>query len=247
MPTTAKPHPALAAKSTDGQHKLADLLAEENAGYIINAEHLLLNLTNPSSVVIKLLPEAANQKTIKPRLVIQHTNGGPHSSDLQALFGFRSQPGIDIEAHLQVQLDGVIGQFMPFNRVADANFHANRFIHNGVAFGAISHETQDHGFKHLELAKDPWTMEQLAAIIGATTAECVVYNIRCNQPAEWNDSGIGHHSLFPFLGEGVLGAWSKFQGKVCPGKARIAQMDFLRSQVAQRMAKFYVRSGGRCP
>ena len=251
MPAIPNPHPTLASTSADGE-VLVDILADVNEGYVVNDQHLLVNTVNATSVKTMLLPEAGSQHKIQPRLVIQHTNGGKESATIENLFGFRGQPKVDIEAHLQVQMDGVIGQFIPFNVEADANTDANRFTLNGKVFGAISHETQDSGSKHVSIDKDPWTMSQLAAIIGATTAECVTYNIRCTPPTVWNDTGIGHHSMFPFLGNDaqghhIKGTWSLARGKPCPGAARIKQMDFLRNAVAQRMAAFYQRSGGHCP
>ena len=252
MPVIPNPHPALAGTSTINSEVLVDVLANVNDGYVINDQNLLVNTSDSNRVLTMLLPEAKTQKKITPRLVIQHTNGGPHSASIQNMFGFRGLPKVDIECHLQVQTDGQIGQFMPYNVEANANTDANRFVLKGTTFGAISHETQDQGAKHLAIDKDPWSVAQLGALIGATAAECVTYNIRCSPPTTWNDSGIAHHSLFPFLGtdakgKAIKGAWSGKSGKPCPGAARIKQMDFLRHEVAVRMAAFYDRSGGHCP
>jgi hypothetical protein len=252
MPIIPNPHPTLAAQSKVGPEILVDILADVNDGYVIDDRHLLVNTKDASRVVTRLLPEATSQEKIQPRLVIQHTNGGENSATIDNLFGFRNSPNVKIEAHLQVQTDGVVGQFMPYNVEANANSDANRFVVGNKTFGAISHETQDRGSKHLSIHKDPWSVPQLAALIGATAAECVTYNIRCSAPTTWNDSGIGHHALFPFLGLGPnglpkKGAWTGVAGKPCPGSARIKQMDFLRHEVAVRMAAFYERSGGKCP
>jgi hypothetical protein len=67
----------------------------------------------------------------------------------------------------------------------------------------------------------------------------VVYRIPCTSPPYWNSGGIGHHCQFP--------EWSTFVGKTCPGAARIRQMDWVRGEVAGRVANYHSIVGGSCP
>jgi hypothetical protein len=136
---------------------------------------------------------------------------------------------------------------MELNRRADCNFSANRWVDPRApygAFGAVSFETQDLGSKTVD--RTPWTFPQIGAMVGAITAICVAYNVHCVQPATWDGSGIGHHTLFPYQGIGQK-AWSNVRGKTCPGAARIAQMDEVRRQVQNRLALYSQTTGWKCP
>jgi N-acetylmuramoyl-L-alanine amidase len=227
------PHSRLTGMALDGVTPKVDVLAFITGGYTINDQDLLIG----PNVHTALIPEAATQPTIVPRSIIDHSNAGKTPSRWQSMWHWIQTPGVVGEQHLQVDMDGQIAQFMPFTVRADCNYKANRWQFGGEWYGALSHETADLGSATLQIT--PWSLPQFAALAAAHTAECVAYRIRCTQPATWQDSGIGHHNLFP--------EWSSYIGKTCPGAARIRQMDQLRSVVASNLAAYYHAVGGMCP
>ena len=257
-------HPALAGLGTNGWQK-ADTLAYLTAAYLgggtglyIDANDLLIG----DRVVTRLLPEAQTQPRIIPRSIICHTNAATGTAktgtaSIEGSYNWWNRVGNGGESHLQFTLGGqaspnepaMVGQFMPFSRRADCNADANAWTYGGWTFGAISHETQDWGTSAPQgsINVQPWTLAQFQLLAAVTAVECVTYQIHCTQPARWTDSGIGHHSLFPWLGTVGAGSWTNVRGKTCPGRARIAQMDELRRQVTGIVADFYMFAGGACP
>jgi hypothetical protein len=222
------PHPKLDRHTPEGV-QWADALAWISGGFWIDANHLL----HGPGVATRLIPEASTQGKITPRTAILHTNAG--SSGVRSLWSWITRKDVNGEPHFQVASDGGVEQYMPLTRRADCNYSANAF--------AISYETQDNGSATLD--RDGWTLEQLAAVIGSLTAICVTYGVQCTQPSTWAAGGIGHHSLHPFQGVGRP-AWTNVRGKTCPGRARIAQMDFIRQAVAERLADFIQATGWSC-
>lgn len=214
-------------------------LQKVNGGYYI-AHHRLVG----PDVAIRLIPENNTQPKISPRSCILHTNAGAGTAN--SLYGWITNPANNGEPHFQVAMDGHIEQYMELNRRADCNFSANRWDDPTAptgAWGAISFETQDLGSSSLN--RTPWTLPQFQALVGTITAICVAYNVQCVQPATWDASGIGHHSLFPYQGIGRK-AWTNVRGKTCPGAARIAQMDEVRRQVQHRLALYSQTTGWKC-
>jgi hypothetical protein len=125
---------------------------------------------------------------------------------------------------------------MGIDRRADCNYRANQFVVGGHTYGAISFETQDNGAA--TLARTPWSLPALNALVQITKALVIQCDIHCTQPAYWNSSGIGHHTLHP--------EWSSYTGKTCPGAARIAQMDYIRHEVTVGAAAFHEHNGTEC-
>lgn len=177
-------------------------------------------------VVVKLLPEAWDQPTIVPRLVICHTNGGSTSSTAEQLWSYLSAGSVTLEPHFDIQTDGAIYQFMPCTRRADANSSANRFpitIDGKQTYGgAISIETQDPGYKNQPVDTSPWPPAQLEAIAQTIAAVVDAYGIPVEPVDAWNGQGIAPHNLFS--------VWSG-SAHTCPGKARTAQMPGLLERI----------------
>lgn len=184
-----------------------------------------------------LLPEAATQPLITPRSIIHHTNAGSTYAKWQQLVAFMRRLDITGEAHADIDLDGTFAQAMPLNRRADCNAKANRWAQSGQWYGALSWETADLGAASVE--RTPWTVDQLATIIAVDTAACATYAIACTDGAHWTASGLFTHNRFP--------EFSIFRGKTCPGAARSRQMDYVRSEVAKRLAEFHRLNGTSCP
>lgn len=230
------PHPKLQDR-TRANATWSDVLKAITHGYTIDAQHRLVG----PDVVYRPIPEASTQPYITPRSVILHTNAG--SSSASSLWSWITRASVSGEPHFQVGFAG-IEQYMPLNRRADCNYSANLWRNaNGTTWGAISFETQDMGAATVN--STPWTARQLDMMISAITCICVVYAVQCVQPATWDASGIGHHSLHPYQGL-LRKAWTNVAGKTCPGRARIAQMDYVRRRVTENLADFVRQTGWKC-
>lgn len=228
-------HPYLRKIGRDNQ-SYGDVLAFITGGFWIDPNHIV----HGPNLAYRAIPEAATQPKIKPRSAILHTNAGGSSS--KSLWAWISRASVTGEPHFQIGYTGS-EQYMPLDVRADCNYSANRWLEAGQWFGAISFETQDSGGASVEIT--PWTTEQVRMMVNILTCICVVYGVQCTQPGTWNASGIGHHSLFPF--QGVLSkAWTNVRGKTCPGRARKAQMDFIRAEVANNLAAFGGVTGWKC-
>lgn len=232
------PHPSLAVANRHNVLRIVThtfRIGDEtiHGDFYINKDHLIVS---PNCRVELVEPEAHSQNIIIPRSSILHSNAGPSKTGWMNLIKYWRRKDITGEAHFQVPLNDKIVQAMPLNRKADCNYKANGFWLDGKYYGAISFETGDNG--HPTLDKTPWTPTQLAHIIGVNVCLAVVYGIWCTTPAYWTDTGIGHHSQFK--------EWSSYVGKTCPGAARIRQMDFVRSQVAERLALYGQHTGWQC-
>lgn len=229
-------HPYLQRKGTDGQ-TYGDVLKFITGGFTINPNHIV---EGPGLTYRPVLPEAVEQPIIEPRNAILHTNAGGTSS--KSLWAWITRKDVTGEPHFQI---GYLNseQYMPLNRRADCNYSANRWLENGHWYGAISFETQDNGGATVETTS--WSLAQITMMVNILTCLAVVYGIQCTQPSAWNASGIGHHSLFPFQGIGSK-AWTNVRGKTCPGRARKAQMDYIRGAVANNLAAFGKVTGWKC-
>lgn len=228
-------HPYLNRKGVSGQ-LYGDVLKFVTGGFTINPNHII----EGPGLVYRPIPESSTQPLIEPRSAILHTNAGGTTS--KSLWAWITRASVTGEPHFQIGYAGG-EQYMPMNRRADCNYTANRWLQSGKWFGAISFETQDNGGATVEIT--PWTAQQVRMMVNILTCICVVYGVQCSQPGAWNDSGIGHHSLFPFQGVGSK-AWTNVRGKTCPGRARKAQMDYVRSEVAKNLAAFGEVTGWKC-
>jgi hypothetical protein len=208
-------------------------LQDVNDGWWIDPDGWLQGPT----AIHQPIPEATTQERITPRSVIHHTNAGGAHTRWDALLGYWRRADITIEAHAQITSAGEFVQAVPLTRRADCNAKANAWTGpDAVRYGALSWETEDAGGATVE--STPWTLEQLATIIAADTAACATYGIACGDGAKWTDSGLFPHNRFP--------EFSIYTGKTCPGRARTAQLDYVRAEVAGRLARFHELNGSSC-
>lgn len=156
------------------------------------------------------LPEHGSQASIVPRQWIVHTfvdSVRMTTDKMQDYFEFSS----DLESHT------ILGwaehqQLMDFDRKADANYKANRFQIGDVWYGAISTETEDDG----DPEGKPWNAYQIKELIRFGVWLNRTFGIPPVLPKNWNDPGMGYHSLHPLI-------WTPHRGKTCPGSTRIKQ------------------------
>lgn len=156
------------------------------------------------------LPEHDQQAGITPYQWIVHTFvDGPFTDvdEMQDYF----ETGTTLESHT------LLGwsehqQLMDFDRRADANYKANRYLVGTVWRGAISTETEDDGTP----LEKPWNAFQLAELIRFGTWLARTFGIPPYLPTVWNGPGMGYHCLFPDF-------WTNVPGKICPGHLRIGQ------------------------
>lgn len=232
------PHPTLAVLTRTGQPRV-DFLAWFNDGVVIDDRHLLAG-GRPGQITIKLLPEARTQTIIRPRGVIPHTQGGPRQATNDEAWGFFNARSNN-ESHIvgPNMSRGDFIQCMPFNVRADSNYEGNVWEFprgSGQMWGYLSIETQDAGNASLNATE--WTLPQLGSLIAITTAACATYAIPCTDVPSPTSGGIAPHNRWP--------QWSK-TAHSCPGVARTRQMDYLRSQVATRLANYYSAVDLTCP
>jgi hypothetical protein len=107
-------------------------------------------------------------------------------------------------------LDGVLCQWVPLNRTADANFHANPW--------AVSIETSDNAPGRPEDIV-AWSPKQLATLIRLGNWLADEWGVPRRQCPAWDASGFGWHSMW-----GSPSHWTNVAGEVCPGRRRINQL-----------------------
>ena len=188
------------------------------------------------------------RRTIRPRVIILHTNAAGSAVSLQSNWNHAVNGGT--QAHFQVQggfhPDGTVGayQFLPTDREGVGSWNADPF--------AITIETQDNGATPIEkLRTTPWTPAQVEAIAQVCAVECRRWGIPARIADRWDGSGIGWHRQWgintvnaPSKGWGVpvgtqrgyVNPWTMAAGKTCPEDARIAQVPAVVARVQQILA-----------
>jgi hypothetical protein len=174
----------------------------------------------------RILPENATQAKIVPRTVILHTAvDGPGDTDLAAYFG---QANVKAESHFYVTWQGVIVQMMDTGVEADANGSADKF--------AISVETEDNSARR---GQDilPWNAEQIEALVRLIDWCCRTHDIprrRATSARLPNAAGVAYHSqpMRERFDSSSHNPWTAYQGKTCPGDARVAQYPSIVARVA---------------
>lgn len=173
-----------------------------------------------------LEPENTRARRIVPRTVILHTAvDAPGPTDLARYFDAEN---IGAESTFYVHLDGTIDQLMDTEREADANGSADQF--------AISVETEDDSARR---GSDilPWTVAQLSALYRLINWCCDVHHIprrRATSARLPGAAGIAYHSqpMRERFDGTAHNPWTAYQGKSCPGDARVAQYPALVARVA---------------
>lgn len=165
----------------------------------------------------RILPENATQAKITPRALILHTAvDGPGPTDLASYFG---QASVKAESHFYVTMNGTVVQMMDTEVEADANGSADKW--------AISVETEDDSARR---GSDilPWTQAQLDALVRLCDWACTTHGIprkRATSSKLPGASGIAYHSqpMRERFDGTSHNPWTAYQGKTCPGDARVKQ------------------------
>lgn len=225
-------HPEFLGPTLLGDNTKENVARFLSGGHILDAE----GWVHGPKVIRTPIPEAFTQPLITPELVILHSNAAPSYTRAERLIAFWRRADINGEAHLQLDLNGTGYQAIPVSRRADCNYKVNSFFKNGKRCGAISWETADNGAATLPVT--PWNMDMLDTLISFNFLFCAAYKIGCGACPSPFSTGIDYHSKFR--------EWSSFTGKTCPGASRIRQMDYVRTEVASRLAEYYRQCGGAC-
>lgn len=227
-------HPRLLGNTIDGSNSRENVARMLASGMLMNSEGWIEG--PPDKIIQSPIPEAYTQAKIKPTGSILHSNSAPGLTPWQSLIKYWTRKDITGEAHFQVPLSFPGIQAVPVTRKADCNYKGNFFYKDGEAKGYVSFETADLGQASLKTKE--WELDQLEFMISVNFLICLCYDAACSACPTPYSSGIDYHSKFK--------EWSIYTGKTCPGAARIRQMDYIRIEVANRLAEFFKQCGGKC-
>ncbi|WP_432789231.1 N-acetylmuramoyl-L-alanine amidase [Brevibacterium sp. K11IcPPYGO002] len=140
---------------------------------------------------------------------------------------FQKDGTVGTESHFGVGEHGEIYQWVDTKYTADANYLGSGHV--------ISIETADYGgsFGRWNTRGDNvpyWNAKQIAAIVKIIVWACKTHDIPIRMMANSRDRGIGYHAMgvpgneLPSKYKGTRYQWSKYAGKVCPGRKRISQV-----------------------
>lgn len=140
---------------------------------------------------------------------------------------FQKDGTVGTESHFGVGEHGEIYQWVDTKYTADANYLGSGYV--------ISIETADYGgsFGRWNTAGDNvpyWNAAQIVSIVEIIVWACKTHDIPIQQMKTVRDRGIGYHAMgvpgneLPNSLRGTRYQWSKYAGKVCPGKKRISQI-----------------------
>lgn len=154
----------------------------------------------------KLIPPGANDPKIEVIGAILHVAAGTSTS----LYPYFNGPSGGIESHFYVQEHGTTEQYRDTAYEADANYHGNSFMKDGVLCGYASIETWG-------LEPDSWNPEQLDEIKRLLSWLSKTHNFPLRKCASPTSPGVGYHVMW-----GAPGPWTPV-AKSCPGPKRVAQ------------------------
>ena len=140
---------------------------------------------------------------------------------------FQKDGTVGTESHFGVGEHGEIYQWVDTAYTADANYLGSGYV--------ISIETADYGgsFGRWNTAGDNvpyWNAAQIVSIVKIIVWACKTHDIPIRMMSNSRDVGIGYHAMgvpgneLPNKYKGTRYQWSKYAGKVCPGKKRISQV-----------------------
>ena len=140
---------------------------------------------------------------------------------------FQKDGTVGTESHFGVGEHGEIYQWVDTKYTADANYLGSGHV--------ISIETADYGgsFGRWNTSGDNvpyWNAAQIVAIVKIIVWAAKTHDIPIRKMKTVQDRGVGYHAMgvpgneLPNSLRGTRYQWSKFPGKVCPGKKRISQI-----------------------
>lgn len=140
---------------------------------------------------------------------------------------FQKNGTVGTESHFGVGEHGEIYQWVDTAYTADANYLGSGHV--------ISIETADYGgsFGRWNTSGDNvpyWNAKQIASIVKIIQWASKTHGIPIRQMGNVTERGVGYHAQgvpnngLPASLRGTKYQWSKYAGKVCPGKKRISQI-----------------------
>lgn len=174
---------------------------------------------------------------LDPTLLLLHTNSNGNSTTPEQLYqsiinALNNGNDSVTRPHFDIGLDGEIVQMVPINRRGATCWHAEPWT--------IGIETQDGGYLHGNPDTEPWAEAQVASLAAVAAWVNKVAGISLQrglpmQPVQmsgatwWQGHGVeGHCASHIIPGDTRKYEYpqtSKYDGKVCPGHARLAQID----------------------
>lgn len=177
----------------------------------------------PPGIEVDLLPFWEERRLIVPRLQLIHTNGASvegtvksarnysmHNAQPGYIHGNPKGPKYTTIPHIQFDRDSTACMFIPSNRQSITNARANSF--------SLGFETADTGYLD-DPAISAFTDGQLETISVACAYYSILHNIPLEYPTAWDGRGTACHTEpfgYPF--------WTSFNGKICPGAKKKAQV-----------------------
>lgn len=166
--------------------------------------------------------EFARPKLKSPaRLILIHTNAAQREGTLQSAWNWaHAAPNSNTCPTYQVDLNGRARKMLSSDEDAIANCTRNDVEdgHGDVSEWSLAIETADTG-----TLDDPgisaFTDAQVETISQIVAYESILWNIPIVTPTEWYGAGVaGHTDPFPYP------YWTCFNGKICPGSKKKAQI-----------------------
>ncbi len=161
----------------------------------------------------------------KPRLQLVHTNGASREGSIESSKNWaHAKPNSNTCPHYQVDRtrDGRAraAKLLPTNRrgIGNATVTEHEGSHGDVSWWSIVIETADTGYladPNIS-AFDAGQAEMVAQILAY---ESILHGIPLSYPSAWHSAGTACHTepfTYPY--------WTLFNGKICPGSKKKAQM-----------------------
>lgn len=158
----------------------------------------------PGAEKMILLPESNEQQPIRPTQLIFHSIIANWTA--RRTFEYW-RDSTNLESHFGLGYAGDLGQYLPVNVRADANYRANR---RPDGTGAMSMETASNS-----TGTDPWTDAQIEKMIAVGVWAHQEHGLPLRICTTPDGGGFGYHRLHE-------AEWAVL-GTSCPGPARIKQ------------------------
>lgn len=155
------------------------------------------------------VPRGTNDPPVRIIGAVLHVDGG----NVGSLYEYFSEGSGGVESHFHIPKTRIIEQYRDTRYEADANYHGNSFMRDGVLCGLMSIETQG------ACDGTGWNAKQLFDIKRLLVWASERHDFPLRRIPAWNAAGVGYHIMF-----GAPGPWTPV-AKACPCPERIRQYE----------------------